>query len=163
MRAPPPLRDVVIARLARSDMDDVARVHRCAFDTRLPWLSGLHAPEEDVAFFRDLVFPSCAMWGARVGGASGAAALAGFIAFRDGWIDHLYVAPEAQGRGVGGALLKVAQCAWPALQLWTFQNNAAARRFYERRGFVLVRETDGAGNEEKEPDALYVWSREPAA
>ena len=45
------------------------------------------------------------------------------------------------------------------LHLWTFQRNAQARRFYEARGFALVKETDGAANEEKEPDALYLWKR----
>ena len=45
------------------------------------------------------------------------------------------------------------------LHLWTFQRNAQARRFYEARSFALVKETDGAGNEEKEPDALYLWTR----
>jgi len=28
-----------------------------------------------------------------------------------------------------------------------------------QRGFVLIRQTDGAANKEKEPDALYVWNR----
>jgi hypothetical protein len=28
-------------------------------------------------------------------------------------------------------------------------------RFYVKRGFVLIRETDGARNIEKEPDAMY--------
>ena len=37
--------------------------------------------------------------------------------------------------------------------------NNLARRFYEARGFVLIRQTDGAANEEKEPDALYLWNR----
>jgi hypothetical protein len=32
-------------------------------------------------------------------------------------------------------------------------------RFYEVRGFALVEETDGANNEEKEPDARYLWAR----
>jgi hypothetical protein len=32
-----------------------------------------------------------------------------------------------------------------------------ARRFYE--GFALIQQTDGAHNEEKEPDALYLWRR----
>ena len=45
------------------------------------------------------------------------------------------------------------------LHLWTFQRNAQARRFYEARGFALVKETDGAANEEKEPDARYLWTR----
>jgi hypothetical protein len=43
--------------------------------------------------------------------------------------------------------------------LWTFQRNAQARRFYEARGFACIEETDGAGNEEKEADARYLWTR----
>jgi hypothetical protein len=45
------------------------------------------------------------------------------------------------------------------LQLWTFQRNAPARRFYEASGFTLIQETDGARNEENEPDALYLSTR----
>jgi GNAT superfamily N-acetyltransferase len=86
-------------------------------------------------------------------------ALAGIIAFRSDWIDQLYVLPEVQGRGVGSELLKVAKRAFDCLQLWTFQRNLGARRFYEARGFELVEETDGARNEEKEPDARYLWVR----
>jgi GNAT superfamily N-acetyltransferase len=67
--------------------------------------------------------------------------------------------PEAQGRGLGTALLRVAQNTFDRLQLWTFQRNLQARRFYEAKGFTLVQETDGAHNEEKEPDALYRWTR----
>ena len=119
------------------DMDAAARVVRTAFDQALPSLAGLHTPEEDQWFFRERVF----------------------IAFREGWIDQLYVLPEAQRRGVGKDLLQVAQNAFDRLQLWTFQRNAPARRFYKARGFALIQETDGAGNEEKEPDALYLWTR----
>jgi hypothetical protein len=43
------------------------------------------------------------------------------------------------------------------LELWVFQKNEGARRFYERHGFRLVRTTNGAGNVEQEPDALYEW------
>ena len=111
-------------------------------------------PEEDQWFFRERVFNTCEMWGAFDG-----AAMRGIIAFREGWIDQLYVLPEAQRRGVGKDLLQVAQNAFDRLQLWTFQRNAPARRFYKARGFALIQETDGAGNEEKEPDALYLWTR----
>ena len=45
------------------------------------------------------------------------------------------------------------------LELWTFLRNAPARRFYEARGFALVEQTDGARNEEREPDARYLWTR----
>ena len=41
--------------------------------------------------------------------------------------------------------------------------NPSRIRFYEARGFALVRQTDGAGYEEKEPDALYLWTRCAAA
>ena len=100
------------------------------------------------------MFRDCEVWGA-----FDAADIAGIIAFREGWIDQLYVRPAAQGRGVGTQLLDVAQRAFASLQLWTFQRNAQARGFYLARGFVLIEETDGARNEEKEPDALYRWTR----
>ena len=141
-------------RLELSDMDAAARVHRVALDQALPALAGLHTPEEDRWFFRERVFVACELWGAFDG-----AGMTGMIAFRNEWIDQLYVLPEAQGQGIGSSLLKVAQTRFDRLQLWTFQRNANARRFYEARGFRLVRHTDGAGNEEKEPDALYLWTR----
>jgi ribosomal protein S18 acetylase RimI-like enzyme len=95
----------------------------------------------------------------QVHGASMDGSLVGFIAFREDWIDQLYVLPEAQGRGLGAALLRVAQSSWPQLSLWTFQRNTAARHFYERHGFVSVEETDGRLNEEREPDVRYHWCR----
>src|SRR5262249_17445361 len=85
--------------------------------------------------------------------------LKGFVAFHREWIDQFYVLPESQRRGLGSALLAVAKAASPRLQLWTFQRNLPARRFYGARGFVLVTETDGSRNEEGEPDALYLWTR----
>jgi GNAT superfamily N-acetyltransferase len=85
--------------------------------------------------------------------------MTGLIAFRNDWIEQLYVLPQMQGQRVGTALLDVAKHASDRLQLWTFQRNAQARRFYEARGFAVVEQTDGAGNEEKEPDARYLWTR----
>lgn len=140
-----------VRRLSLNDMDRAAFILRAALDDRLPWLAGLHTPQEDREFLRGHVFPACEMWG------GGGAEITGFIAFREGWIDHLHVLPAAQGRGVGGALLNLAQSMWPSLSLWTFQRNWGARAFYERRGFALIRTTDGHANEEKEPDALYRW------
>ena len=145
---------LIIRRLELADMDAAARVHRAAFDHALPWLTGLHTSEEDRWFYRERVFATCRVYGAFEGDV-----LTGIIAFRNEWIDQLYVLPDAQGRGVGTALVQVAKAAFDRLQLWTFQRNARARRFYEARGFVLVEQTDGAGNEEKEPDARYLWTR----
>lgn len=142
-------------RLDLSDADAAARVHRASFDARLPWLAGLHTPDEDRAYFRNVVFDECEVWGSFDG-----PSLTGFIAFREGQIDQLYVLPAYQGRGVGGELLAVAKARYSELHLWTFQRNNEARRFYERRGFVAAEQTDGSRNEEREPDVRYVWRAE---
>ena len=146
--------ELSIRRLQLADMDAAARVHRAAFDEALPWLAGLHTPDEDRRFYRKRMFAACTLWGAFDGGA-----MSGVIAFHDDWIEQLYVLPAAQGRGIGGALLEIAQQGADRLQLWTFQRNARARRFYEARGFAAVEETDGSRNEEREPDVCYLWAR----
>ena len=75
-------------------MDAAAAVHRASFDHALPLLAGLHTPDEDRAFYRTRVFASCQVWGAEKQGK-----LVGIIAFREGWIEQLYVLPDAQGQG----------------------------------------------------------------
>lgn len=117
-------------------------------------MAGRHTPEEDRWFYRERVLPRCRIWGRFDDGLLGR-----IIAFRDEWVEQLYVLPVAQGRGIGTELLDVAKGACERLELWTFQRNAAARHFYEARGFVVVEQTDGTRNEEKEPDARYVWIR----
>jgi len=144
----------MLRQLSFIEMDAAAAVHRAAYDDRLPWLAGRHAPDQDRWYFRERVFPACTVWGALEG-----TEIVGIIAFREDWIDQLYVLPNSQGHGWGTALLNVAKSAFARLHLWTFQRNHLARRFYEARGFVLIRQTDGAANEEKEPDALYLWNR----
>jgi GNAT superfamily N-acetyltransferase len=141
-------------RLTIEDMDAAAIVHRLSFDHALPALVGRHTPDEDRWFFRERLFRSCLLWGCFDG-----AEMSGLIAFRRGWIDQLYVLPSAQRRGIGTELLQIAQQSFAHLNLWTFQCNRAARAFYAARGFRLIVETDGARNEEKEPDALYRWAR----
>ena len=75
-----------------------------------------------------------------------------------GWIEQLYLHPEWIGRGVGTALLARALTELsPPIRLYTFQCNARAREFYERRGFRAVKFGDGSDNEEKCPDVLYEW------
>lgn len=143
---------VSLRKLELVDMPAAAAVHRASFNERLPTLAGLHTPEEDIGFWSAVVFKDCQVWGAEEGGR-----LVGVIAFLEDWIDQLYVLPEAQGRGIGSRLLDVAKSTSPALSLWTFQKNEPARRFYEKHGFFVVDESDGAGNEEKEPDVLYKW------
>lgn len=144
----------MLRRLALSDMGAAARVHRMAFDQAMPSLVGLHTPDEDLWFYRERIFGTCSVWGRFDDDL-----LTGIIALRDGWVEQLYVLPAAQCRGVGTDLLEVAEQGCERLELWTFQRNARSRRFYEARGFTLVEQTDGARNEEKEPDARYLWTR----
>jgi GNAT superfamily N-acetyltransferase len=144
----------MLRQLNLADMDEAATVHRRSFDHALPTLAGLHTPEEDRWFFKERMFTTCQLWGYFDDNK-----LIGIIAFRGGWIDQLYVLPSSQGHGVGTALLQIAQGLHDDLSLWTFQRNAAARCFYEGQGFVLINKTDGFGNEEKEPDAMYSWKR----
>jgi ribosomal protein S18 acetylase RimI-like enzyme len=82
----------------------------------------------------------------------------GFAGLSGSELTHLYTDPSARNRGVGSALLDHAKTRRPErLELWVFQQNEGARRFYERHGFELVRLTDGAQNMEREADALYEW------
>lgn len=145
---------LTLRKLALVDMEAASNVFRTAFDARLPWLAGLHKLEEDRAFWSGYLFSNCAIWGAVLQGE-----LIGVIAFREGWIDQLHILPQMQGQGIGSRLLDLAKASHARLDLWTFQKNAGARRFYENRGFEIVRETDGADNEEHEPDILYSWRR----
>jgi GNAT superfamily N-acetyltransferase len=144
----------LIRRLDAADMDSAARVLRLSYDLALPTLAGRYTPEQDRWFCRERMFPACAVWGAFEDGG-----MTGMIAFREGWIDQLYIVPEAQGRGVGSSLLEIAKASFDRFDLWTFQRNGRARRFYEARGFVQIGETDRSRNEEQEPDALYRWMR----
>src|SRR5262249_59203567 len=120
---------------------------------REKWV-GPHPPGEEGFFYGDGLSRPRQLWGAFE-----TSDMVGVIAFGAGWVDQLYVLPSMQRRGVGSHLLGVAQREFDQLQLWTFQCNVAARRFYEAKGFVLVQETNGTRNEEQEPDALYRWRR----
>jgi GNAT superfamily N-acetyltransferase len=139
------------------DADELATILRAAMKRAMPWLPDLHTPDEDRWFIREVVLPQKEVWVAERDGV-----VAGFTALglRDGveFMEHIYVAPEHQRWGVGSDLMERAKERRPTgSRLWVFQRNAGARDFYERHGLRLVELTDGSGNEEKEPDALYEW------
>lgn len=148
---------VTLRPAATYDLAHIAAVFRRVQEATRPFRPDLHTPEEDRAFLGNVI-RNDKVWVAEAGGA-----IVGFIGYRGGFVDHLYVDLGRQGRGIGTALLRKAMDDEPMLRLWVFQANVAARRFYERRGFRLVRETDGRDNEEKEPDALLEWRRQDSA
>lgn len=111
-----------------------------------------HTDAEVRAWFAEVVLPTREVWIADDGGAVRA-----LLVLAEEWIDQLYVDPEHVGRGIGSDLLALAKRRRPAgLELWTFQANAGARRFYERHGFLTTDKTSG-DNEERAPDVRYAW------
>ena len=132
---------------------DCARVSRAARKQALAFLRELHSEAEDLDYFtnqvlrKDTVFVALDEQRRPVG----------FIAFSDGWVNHLYILPSHQRLGIGGLLLERAVQSFKTVRLWTFERNEIARRFYENRGFSVIDRTDGEHNEEKEPDLLLQW------
>lgn len=119
----------------------------------MPDLPDLHTQADDVRFLAEKVLPR-----QRVVVALEEGRQAGFIACAPGWVHLLYVDPAWHRRGLGSRLLAEADrlaAGTDALRLWCFQSNRVAQRFYEARGFVVERLTDGSGNEERLPDILY--------
>lgn len=137
-----------------SDAPAVARILRLSMRTAMPWLPDLHTPDEDLRFVENRMLPD-----ARVTVVEEDGTVVGYMALSavGDWIEHLYLLPSHWRRGFGTELLCRAQAETKELQLWAFQQNLPARRFYERHGFRAVDFTDGAGNEEKTPDVRYLW------
>jgi len=113
----------------------------------------VHGDDEVRAWFAEVVLPERETWVAEVDGA-----VVGLLVLDGAWVDQLYVDPTATGRGIGSLLLERAKAERPGgLDLWTFQANTGARRFYERHGFAEVARTDG-DNEEGTPDIRLRWT-----
>ena len=85
-------------------------------------------------------------------------AIVALMALSSDMIEQLYVAPAWIGRGLGRRFVALAKRRRPAgLDLYCFAVNTKARRFYERAGFEPIAFSDGAGNEERQPDVRYAW------
>jgi len=75
-----------------------------------------------------------------------------------GRIKQLYIHPTSVGHGVGTAMVNLAKSILGSpIQLYTFQKNTGARRFYEKHGFQAIVFDDGSDNEENCPAILYEW------
>jgi ribosomal protein S18 acetylase RimI-like enzyme len=143
--------DLTIRRADPGDAARLAAIHRDARAAAMPWLAVLHDAAETEAWMREHVIANQEVRVAVIGGA-----IVGFMALEGAELEQLYVAPRAQGRGVGTALLDLAKRSRPeGFSLWVFARNARARAFYERHGLVAIERTDGRTNEEQEPDVRY--------
>ena len=142
----------IIRRAEAFESDAIAVLYRRVAGREWDFLAP-HTPSEDRRFFL-AAFDKGPVWVAQDAGA-----LIGFCATRRGWIDHLYVAHERHGEGIGRALLGRALKGRTHVRLWTFQVNARSRSFYRQQGFAEALFTDGADNEEKQPDVMLEWRR----
>ncbi len=112
-----------------------------------------HPLEDQIAYFRTTVLPGNKVRVSLLG-----SDLAGFIASTPQSIECLYVAVPHIGRGIGSQLLELAKSeSAGSLWLYTFAQNANARSFYERHGFVDA--GHGFENMWNLEDIKYVWSR----
>jgi GNAT superfamily N-acetyltransferase len=141
----------VLRRATRADGPEIAVLFRRSFGT-LTFLPTLHSPAEDREHFTRMAAEQ-EMWVWEEAGR-----LLGFAVLDGDEIPAFYVDPDAQGRGIGSELFaRLKQRRPGGFRFWVFQENVRARRFYERHGAVAIDFTDGAGNEERQPDALYEW------
>ncbi|MEM7172737.1 MAG: GNAT family N-acetyltransferase [Pseudomonadota bacterium] len=119
----------------------------------LSFLPSLHSVEEDRWFIENIILEECDVIVAEHRGS-----LVSFLALQGAEIRLLYVHPDFIGQGSGSLLVAAAKSRAPeGLELWCFQENARARRFYEHHGFDPVEFTDGSRNEEGAPDMRYRW------
>jgi GNAT superfamily N-acetyltransferase len=136
------------------DADGIAAVFSSSLRL-LTFLPVLHTVEEDRRFIENIVLKEC-----EVIVAEGDPGIVSFLALNGEEIRLLYSHPDFIGSGAGSVLLDAAKkSSVVALELWCFQANERARRFYEARWFRAVRFTDGRDNEEKVPDVRYRWVR----
>lgn len=115
-----------------------------------------HSDQDVRRWLSEEMLPRHEMW---VGADRADGRVVALMALSESMVAHLYVGPDWIGHGVGRRLLDVAKDRRRAgLELYCFQANARARRFYERNGFEPVAFGDGSGNMERQPDVLYRWS-----
>lgn len=144
---------VFFRRATAADAPDVATVYIASRRGAANWLPTVGTDAEIRAFVIDQMVPQRETWVA-----DNAGKIVAVLVLHDDEVDQFYVAPDAQRRGIGDAMLAHAKRLRPGgLRLWAFQRNAPARRFYEARGFVAIKFTDGSTNMEREADVLYQW------
>jgi putative acetyltransferase len=143
---------ISLRRATACDADAIANVYSASFRL-LTFLPMLHTIEGYRWFIANVILNDC-----EVTVAEDKSGIVAFLARRGEEIRLLYTRPDRIGMGAGTQLIDAAKATGiGALELWCFQANERARRFYEARGFHAIRFTDGAQNEERMPDIRYRW------
>lgn len=145
--------DVVSIRpVSQADTEAVSAVHLAA-RRAAPMPPSVHEDHEHLPFLRGRMAAGDEVWLAEADGV-----VVGYARMTATWLDDLYVVPGHAGQGVGSMLLDLVKVRRPAgFALWVFEMNTPACAFYARHGLVEVERTDGAGNEEQQPDIRMEW------
>ena len=144
----------VIRDASPDDAEAMTALFLAARRQAMPWLREVHSDAETRWWVGNVLLHELTVRVATLNGV-----IAGFAGIQPGWLDHLYIAPAHQRGGLGTRLLEEAKRIGGApLRLWAFQRNHPARAFYRRHGFIDEELTDGAANEEREPDVRMLWS-----
>ncbi|HTJ93568.1 MAG TPA: GNAT family N-acetyltransferase [Pararobbsia sp.] len=153
--SPPTRRPLTLRPAHPEDASAIADVYWRSRTALVPFAPLTHTAGEVLEWVTEWLVPSgeviVAVEGDQVVGLSATSSAYGVT-----WLDQLYVDPDYIGRGTGTRLLvEIIRRAPATIQLYTFAQNARARAFYERHGFVVASEGDGSDNEEGVPDVLY--------
>jgi GNAT superfamily N-acetyltransferase len=148
--------ELILRRGTVGDADSIADVWLRSRAASVPAIPRpVHDDLHVRAWFAEVVLPDREVWVAEAPGG----AIVGLLVLNDAWLDQLYVDPDWVNQGIGSRLMNIGMERRPeGLDLWTFQTNHGARRFYERHGFTPIEVTDG-DNEESAPDVRYQWRR----
>lgn len=109
---------------------------------------------EQQPLMEDVYLPMAGTWLAERDGRT-----LGFICLLKDHIAALFVDPDAQGQGIGRALLDHAASRHPRMTLEVYTDNTSAMGFYEHYGFTVEsrREADDQG--QPFPNARMVWRK----
>lgn len=147
---------MLIREYCPEDFNAVTILWRVAREKSLPDFQRLkgHFFYEDQEYFQAHILQEDQVWVVEIEKHPVA-----FMAMKADFIDHLYVHPDDQNRGIGKALLDCARQISPEhLWLYTLQANRNARLFYEKNGFSA--EKFGISPPpENEPDVQYHWRK----
>ena len=119
-----------LRRAATCDVNTIADVYSASFRL-LTFLPMLHTIEDYRWFIANVILKEF-----EVTVAEDETGIVAFLARRGEEVRLLYTRPDRIGMGAGSQLIDAAKTTGiGALELWCFQANERARRFYESRGF----------------------------
>jgi chorismate mutase/GNAT superfamily N-acetyltransferase len=150
------MEELLLRPATADDLPAIADLHFRVREAAYPYMPrGLHPLPEVHAWVASWQLADQELWVAEADPGGG---LLGYARVHRDWLEDLYVAPEAAGRGIGATLLDLVKSLRPGgFCLWVFESNTPARAFYAHRGLLDLERTDGDANEEREPDIRMAW------